>query len=55
MVFQVNKQEFLFIVLEDSTNWLYRKGMIFRPFWSEIGYRFWPFWSLDFYHMLVDG
>ena len=28
--------------------------MIFRPFWSEIGYRFWPFWSRDFCHMLVD-
>jgi len=21
------------------------KGMVFQPFWSSVGYRFWPFWS----------
>ena len=25
------------------------KGMVFEPFWSENGYRFWTFWSEIWY------
>ena len=42
--FPMNKQEFLFVVFENSTNWLYTELVIHLwRFWSEIRYWFWPF------------